>query len=720
MSASKNGKTRSGDEGSRETSPKNRTPSSSLPSSTKLRDQHRERLAVVYVRQSTQQQVVEHPESLARQYAMADTATALGWSTDRVLVIDEDLGLSGRSAEGRSGFQRLLAEVTMDHVGLILGLEMSRLARSSKDWHHLLDLCAVFGTLLADQDGIYDPADPNDRLLLGLRGTISEVELHTMRNRLERGKLNKAERGELFLHVPFGYVKLPAGGIAFDPDEQVRSVVRLIFEKFDEVGSVHGVFRYLRKHNILVGIRPIDGPSRGELIWRPPSRPLLFSMIHHPMYAGAYAYGRNPVDPKRRMTHKVPRKWVTMDEWKVMLPNSLPAYITWGQFLANLNRLQQNQSRMESMGSPRSGAALLSGLLFCGRCGNRLHVAYGSGNRGHYACHRYIRQGINQTCEGLSAPGVDALIAREVLHVLEPAGLELCLQVADDVRRERERLTKNWGLQLERARTEVRQAERRYRSVDPENRLVTRTLEQEWETSLRKERQVAEDFDRFKRETPDRLTEAERGLIRALATEIPALWDAPATTPADRKEIIRCLIERVVVHVRGVSEHVDVEIHWFGGQISRHSMIRPMLRYDRMESYERMVKMVTEARDAGLTAIQIAERLNTQGFCPPSGRSSEFKKNTVNMLLRRLGKRRPLSHSHELQADEWWLPDLAAELQIRISQLRHWLARGIVKGRKEASSKYWILWADPKELHRLRKQWDDRNVGPSPETSCRD
>lgn len=703
MSTTEAGSARSFDEDPQGHSTKQRIASFTLPNSPKIRDHHRDQLAVVYVRQSTQQQIVDHPESLARQYSMADKAVALGWAKERIVVIDEDQGLSARSAEGRSGFQRLLAEVTMEHVGLVLGLEMSRLARSSKDGHHLLDLCAVFGTLLADQDGIYDPADPNDRLLLGLRGTISEVELHTMRNRLERGILNKAERGELFLHVPVGYVKLPSGGIAFDPDEQVRLVVRLIFEKFQELGSVHGVFRYLRRHNILVGIRPIDGPSRGELAWRPPSEALLYSMIHHPLYAGAYAYGRNPVDPKRRLTHKVPRKWVAMDEWKVLLPNRLPAYITWDEYLLNQSRLEQNQSRLESKGSVRSGSALLSGLLICGRCGNRFHVAYGGGKCAHYACHRYVRQGVPQTCEGLSAAGVDALVAREILHVLEPAGLELCLQAADDVQRERGRLTKNWEQQLERARTESRQAERRYRSVDPENRLVTRTLEQEWETALRKERKVAEDYDRFKCKPSDRLTEAERLRIRALATEIPALWDASETTHADRKEIIRCLIERVVVHVRGDSEHVDIEIHWFGGHISRHSMIRPMPRYDRLESYDRLVTMVTEGRAAGLTAKQIAERLNTEGFRPPSGRSSKFSKNTVNMLLNQLGKRRPLAHHHELQADEWWLPDLAAELGIRVSHLRHWLAKRLVRGRKEAHSKYWILWADSDELLRLRQ-----------------
>ena len=506
--------------------------------------------------------------------------------------------------------------------------------------------------------------------------------------------------------MPVGYVKLPAGGIAFDPDEQVRTVVSLIFEKFQELGSVYAVFRYLRRHDIRVGIRPIDGPRRGELEWRPATDQLLFSMIHHPLYAGAYAYGRNPVDPKRRLTHKVPRKWVPMDEWKVLLTDRLPAYITWDQYLANQTRVDQNQSRTESLGSPRQGSALLSGLLECGRCGNRLHVGYGGGGHAHYDCQRYVKQGIPKSCRGLSAAAVDALVSGQVLQVLEPAGLQLCLQAADDTKRERERLIKNWDQQRERARTEVRQAERRYRSVDPENRLVARTLEQEWEAALRNDRQVAEDLDRFRRQAPERLTDAERERIRALATEIPALWDAPETTAADRKGITRCLIERVIVHVRGNSEHVDVEIRWFGGSISRHAIRGPVSRYDQLEDYDRLVALVTEARDAGLTAEQIAERLNAEGFRPPSTRASKFGKNTVNLLLNRLGNRRPLPHKHELLADEWWLPDLAGELRIRVSQLRHWLAKGFVQGRKEPSSKYWILWADRDEMLRLRRLRD--------------
>lgn len=269
-----------------------------LRRNSKVRAEHWRKLAIVYVRQSSPQQVLENRESTERQYALAGFATELGWPASQVLVIDEDQGRSGTSAEQRSGFQRLLAEVTMDHVGLVLGLEMSRLARSSKDWHQLLELCAIFGALLADQDGVYDPSDPNDRLLLGLKGTMSEVELHTMRNRLRRGALNKAQRGELFQGVPMGYVLLPNGAVAFDPDEQAQSVIRMLFAKFAELGSIYSVFRYFIRHGIDLPVRLRSGGRRGELEWRRPSLPTLCQVLHHPIYAGAYAYGRRPTDAR--------------------------------------------------------------------------------------------------------------------------------------------------------------------------------------------------------------------------------------------------------------------------------------------------------------------------------------------------------------------------------------------------------------------------------------
>ncbi len=299
--------------------------------SPKIRDRHLDLLAVVYVRQSSPQQVLDHKESRERQYALAGHAVAMGWAKERVLIIDEDQGQSGKTAENRLGYQRLVAELTMDHVGLVLGLEMSRLSRSSKDWHHLLEVCALFGTLLADQDGVYDPNDSNDRLLLGLKGTMREFELCTMRNRLDRGRVNKAERGELFPNVPLGYVKLPPGAAALDPDEQACSVVRLVFDKFDELGTLWSLFHYLVRNDIRLGIRPQHGPRRGQLEWRRPSLPTLMDVLRNPIYAGAYAYGRRPCDPRRKtaVSGRPVQRWVPMAEWKVLIRDRVPAYITW-------------------------------------------------------------------------------------------------------------------------------------------------------------------------------------------------------------------------------------------------------------------------------------------------------------------------------------------------------------------------------------------------------
>jgi len=341
----------------------------------KVQPRHLERLAVVYVRQSSTRQVLENIESTQLQYSLRERAVALGWLLSRVLVIDEDLGLSGQSIEGRAGFQRLLAEVGLEHVGIVLGIEMSRLARSCKDWHQLLELCALFGTLLGDADGVYDPRDYNDRLLLGLKGTMSEAELHILRGRLDAGKRNKARRGEYFNHAPIGYLR-EQDGFVLEPDAQARGVVALIFDKFAELGSVAAVLRYLNAHRLQVGMREHCGPSRGQLVWKRPNNATLQNMLHHPIYAGAYVYGRRKTDLRRRVAGKPGsgRGWATADQWQVLLHDRLPAYITWEQYVANQGQLRENSVRFGS-GAPR-GRALLAGRVVCGRCGRRMKASY--------------------------------------------------------------------------------------------------------------------------------------------------------------------------------------------------------------------------------------------------------------------------------------------------------------------------------------------------------
>jgi DNA invertase Pin-like site-specific DNA recombinase len=676
-------------------------------SSTKVQSWHLDRLAFVYVRQSSPQQVLEHRESRLRQYALVDYAIALGWPADRVQVIDEDQGQSGRDAEQRAGFQRLLAEVAIDHVGIVLGLEMSRLARSDKDWHHLLEVCGLFGTLVADQDGVYNSADPNDRLLLGLKGMISSVEMQTMRNRLEKGKLSKASRGELFLDVPVGYVKTPTGEMMLDPDEQVRAVVELIFDKFEELGSVYAVYRYLIQNNIQLGIRAHEGPHRGELQWRRPCLPTLYKILHHPYYAGTYAYGRFQIDPKRQRPHRSrkARKTMPMDQWKALVPDRVPAYITWEKYERNQERLRQNSSRWETTGAPRKGAALLGGLVICGRCGIRMQVRYTGTQPGRYDCVHHLRHGHQRRCHGLQASTLDELVVQQLLRALEPAALELSLGAAADIQQERKRLATHWHQQLERARYDAQQAERRYRAVDPENRLVARTLEQQWEQALRDERQRQEEYDRFVQHKPLELTPAETDRIRALANDLPALWRSSATSVVDRKAILRCLIKRIVLQVQGNTEYVDVMIHWVGGFVSQHQIVRPIAEYRQMRDYDQLVKRLGELRKAGHTATQMAEQLNQEGF-HPTGRRKMFSAMTVRQLLSRWGLLGERRETVILDGDEWWLSDLARHLQTSLATLRRWFHLGWVSGRQSPQYGYLILWADSEEVDRLRRLRD--------------
>jgi DNA invertase Pin-like site-specific DNA recombinase len=686
--------------------------------SPKILAAHQERLAIVYVRQSSPRQVLENRESTARQYAFADQAVAWGWPRERVLTIDEDLGKSGRTAEGRSGFQRLVTEVTLNHVGLVLGLEMSRLARSSKDWHAFFEMCAIFGTLIADEDGVYDGNDPNDRLLLGLKGIMSEMELHVMRNRLNRGRDHKAQRGELFHHVPMGYVILPTGQVDYDPDEQARSVMHLVFDKFEELGSIYGVFHWLIRHDIRLPVRPLSGAQQGQLAWRRPSIPTLAQVLRHPIYAGAYTYGRRPGDPKRQFSPgKTYRPWVPMDQWKVLLKDRLPAYITWEQYLRNRERIVQNRPASDARGVPRAGAALLSGLIVCGHCGRHMQTTYGGHGTPQYHCNRQHVEATEPRCYGLAARPLDELVSAQVLRALEPAAVELSLQARTDVERERQRLGKHWQQRRQRARYDVELAERRYQAVDPDNRLVAASLEKRWEEALAQERQVQEDYDRFVGETPLQLTDTERNRITALTSDIPALWQASGTMNADRKQIIRCLVERLVVHVRCDREFVDVIIHWAGGYESHHEIIRPVATYAQLRDFEPLMNRVVELRESGHTAPEIAKTLNAEGFYPPK-RRGEFNAPVVHQLLKRrglIGDER--DHDELLNQGEWWLTDLARELKMSHLKLRDWAVRGWVHARKTPIQGRWILWADKDEVRRLHKLLAESRRGVNAYTS---
>jgi DNA invertase Pin-like site-specific DNA recombinase len=679
--------------------------------SGKVQPWHQERLAVVYVRQSTTQQVLEHQESTRLQYGLTGRAGELGWPAGRVLVIDDDLGKSGTSTAGRTGFQRLVSEVSLDHVGLILGVEMSRLARSCADWYQLLERCALFGTLLADLDGIYDPSQYNDRRLLGLKGTMSEVELHLMQQRLRQGLLAKARRGALRISLPMGYVERTSGEIALDPDEHVQAVLRLLFRKFDELGTVHALLRYLVGHQIQLGMREAHGPGRGELIWRRPNRATLQNVLKHPIYAGAYVYGRRPVDPRRQRAG-VPdtgRVVAAPADWLVLLRDRLPAYISWEQYEQNQACLHANRARADTLGVVRDGPALLTRLVVCALCGRHLAVSYAADSQ-HYAyeCARMRLDYGAERCQHLAGAGLDAWVSQQVLAALTPAALELSLHAAVHVEQERADLTRLRQQQVERARYTADRAGRQYRLVEPENRLVARQLEREWEVCLEAQRQAEEEYQRFVQTQPRGLTPEEREAIRQLAADIPALWQAPTTTAAERKALIRQVVERVVVGVQGESERVQVTIEWAGGARTTGELVRPVARLEQLSYYPQLCARARALAAEGLSSAAIAQRLNAEGYRPPK-RRERFGAQGVQDLLQRLGVRtkaaRVASALAGMGTDEWGLRELAQAIGMPHVTLYNWVGRGWLTARRDAQApRRWILWADAAELARLRQR----------------
>ncbi len=698
----------------------NSNPSSPLLSGAgKIQRVHLDRVAIVYVRQSTLQQIERHRESTRLQYALVERALELGWTKQRVVVIDEDLGRSGATAEGRVGFQRLVAEVSLDHVGIVLGIEMSRLARSSRDWYQLLEVCALFSTLIGDVDGIYDPGSYNDRLLLGLKGTMSEAELHILKQRMLAGKKAKARRGELVLLLPMGYIRRPSGEVIKDPDEQAQAVIELVFEVFARRGTIHAVLRHLVEHAIELPHRLSSGPRKGELQWRRPNRVTLSNLLHNPAYAGAYAYGRRPTDPRRKIPGRpfTGRTVAPMAQWEVLLKDQWPAYLSWGQYEQNLRQLEANTA--QSLGVPRQGPSLLSGLLICGRCGLRMATHYT--NNGHslrYSCSRMAVDYAAPFCQSLVGAPLDTLLTEQVLQALEPAALEISLKVAEDLEHERAQHLGLWKQRLERAGYEVERAYRQYNAVEPENRLVARTLEKHWEQALEAEETLKMEYARFVAREPAVLSAEQREAIRRLSSDIPALWHAPTTTAVDRQAIIRQLLERVIVTVVEDTEQVNVELHWAGGRRTRTRLIRPVARLEQLSYYPQLTNRVRELHQQGLPARAIAQRLNTEGWRPAKRRET-FNRLMVRGLLSRLGLSTGTAKQQHTcgvarKPNEWTLKELAGKLEMSESTLYAWLHRGNLKARqvKGPARTVWLVHADRQELARLRQLRTELRVWP--------
>jgi DNA invertase Pin-like site-specific DNA recombinase len=679
--------------------------------STKITAHHLQRLACIYVRQSTNKQVAENRESQVNQYQLVQRAQELGWAAERIRIIDADLGLSGQSSAHRNGFQELVAEISLGHVGIVFGYEVSRLARNNSDWYHLLDLAAVFGTLIADHDGVYEPRLYNDRLLLGLKGTMSEAELHLLRLRLEGGRMSQVRRGEYRQHLPTGLVRLPDGQVIKDPDEQVRHTIELVFETFASLGSARQVLKYLVQHDILLPRRQTAGFHKGELLWKPPSDAALYDILRNPAYAGAFVYGRTQVDHARQKPghHASGRQKKPMTEWIHIQHDVYPAYITWAQYLANGEQLRTNGVRYTELkahgaqGAAREGSALLQGLATCGCCGHRMRIAYKKSQR--YLCFALAKQFGREMCMSLHGPSIDEVVVQAFFRAIQPAQLDALEAVLSEQQAERERLVRQWEERLQRVHYEVHLAERQYQAVDPDNRLVAAELERRWEQKLRARQETEEAYERFQSGLSSaQLTEEMQEQFRHLSDTLPSLWQSGQLSNSQKKELLRTLISRVVLK-RTAPDTVEVKIVWVSGHYSVEYARPPIHRECDVSNYDRMVERTRALWEAGLGDEQIAVQLASEGF--HSARSTGVSPVAVQKIRLNRGWYHPLYRSRKALEFDGYLT--ATGLAQCLGVERTWVYRHIYRGeidpqyiRRHPQSKVYLIRNDPQVIEQIR------------------
>jgi DNA invertase Pin-like site-specific DNA recombinase len=596
----------------------------------KIRPDHLSRQAVIYVRQSTLLQVRENIGSTMRQYDLVTRAHDLGWEKAAIRVIDQDQGQSGSSAIGRDGFQVLVAEVGLGHVGAVLSLEVSRLARSCSDWYRLLEICALAETLVIDEEGVYDPGSYNDRLLLGFKGTMSEAELHWLYQRLQGGKLTKAEQGKLRFRLPSGLVYDPVGNIVLDPDEAGKFAIRLVFTLFEQYNSALAVVSHFATHHLLFPTRHWGGARAGELEWVRLCHGRVLDVLHSPLYAGAYVYGRTQTR-RHALPGEEPRikgrtRRVKQEEWPIVLRDTHPGYITWEQFCHHQQQLADNQNTPAAAhrGAVREGSALLQGIVLCGTCGRRMTVRYQrDGSLLIYECSQTHTQLAVKTCQTIRGDRIDQAVAECFLEAIEPAQLEIALSALTRLEANAKQLDQQARRQIERAQYEADLACRRYRAVDPDNRLVARSLEREWNEKLLEVDRLEREYQARPRPTALMLSAEQREQIRALAHNLPALWNAPTTTYAQRKQLVRWLIKDVTLSKRG--NVIGIDIRWQTEARTSLSIPRLKKSWEVRQTNPQVVDRIRELAPTH-TASQIAKLLNEEGLRPGLGGSFTARK----------------------------------------------------------------------------------------------
>ncbi|GAC1396443.1 MAG: recombinase family protein [Chloroflexota bacterium] len=670
-------------------------------SAEKITAWHRERRAYVYVRQSTPKQVRENRESQENQYALVAHAHALGWIPERVHVIDADQARLGQDSE-RAGFRELAAEVSLGRVGLVLAYEASRLARNA-DWYVLLDLAAVVGVLIADTDGVYDPRDYNDRLLLGLRGMLSQAELHLLRLRLDAGRMRQVERGTYRQHIPTGLVRLPDGRVVKDPNEHIQHSIALVFERFAVDGSAQRVLRSLKTEGVLLPRYQTSGLHAGQLVWKKPTESMVYDILHNPAYAGAFVYGRTGPSPTRRpgQRRQVKRP---LEEWQVIRHDVYPAYISWEVYMANRARLADNAYRFaqRTRGAPRNGVALLAGLAVCGRCGHQMQVMYKPQVR--YACSALRKSHDADSCLYLEGAGIDEAVVSAFFEALQLAELDLLDEVLAQRRADHARRVQQYAERVAQAEYEAGLARKQYELVDPANRLVAAELERRWEIALRGLAEAKEAHARVAQEEAEQPLDPElRRQLRDLGRQLPALWTSGRLRPEQQKELLRSLIRRVIL-TRPVPDEVHLKIVWISGAVSPLVIHPRLLHTVTMSTYPQFVARVLALAAEGHLDADIAQILTAEGF--RSARSPGVPKHLVFHIRRRHGQPSLFSQcaSRAKIGECWTVWGLCRHLGVD----RDWLYRRISAGdlptERHPMTGHYLIKDDPALIARLRDQ----------------
>jgi DNA invertase Pin-like site-specific DNA recombinase len=639
----------------------------------KIEARHLKGNAYLYIRQSTLRQVFENQESTQRQYALRQRAIALGWPLERIVVIDSDQGQSAASALDREGFQRLVTEVSMGRAGIVMGLEVSRLARNSTDWHRLLEICALTQTLILDEDGIYDPSHFNDRLLLGLKGTMSEAELHVLRARLRGGILSKARRGELEMRLPIGFVYDAEQRVRLDPDVRIQEALRHLFRTFRRTGSASATVRAFRDQKRLFPRRVYRGSHKGEILWSELEHSRVLWVLHHPRYAGAFCFGRSRQRKHpdgRHLFVRLPR-----NEWIAFIPDAHEAYLSWSEFEENVQRLRDNAQALgldREKGPPREGPALLQGLSICAVCGERMTVRYHSlhGRKvPDYVCQRRGIQRGEPVCQQIHGAALDEAIGDLLVETVTPVTLEVALGVQKELENRAQEADRLRRQEVEQARYEADLARRRYLQVDPDHRMVADTLEADWNEKLRALAEAQERLDR-KREIERSLDAEQRRQITSLATDFPRLWKDPRTPDRERKRMARLLLEDVTL-LR--TDHVVAQVRFKGGATRTLSVPLPQPAWKMRQTSPEVVQTIDRLLD-DYTDVAIAERLNERGLT--SGADKRFHPALVARIRAKYGLR---SRYDRLRARGLLdLREIARGLDVMPDTIKIWRRSGLL------------------------------------------